>query len=79
MDNQDSLFCDIISHYSNYVFNPIDPPDGSNNHKAFSVYSNLDTIWVGTAGGVNKGVVQKEENENDEEDKPKKKKRFFFF
>ena len=61
MDNQDSLFCDTTSyssHYINYEFNPVDPPDGSNNHKAFSVHTQSDTVWVGTAGGVNKGVVQ---------------------
>ena len=61
MDNQDSLFCDTTyysSHYINYEYNPVDPPDGSDNHKAFSVHTQLDTVWVGTAGGVNKGVVQ---------------------
>ena len=63
MDNQDSLFCNInsyASHYINYELNPVDPPDGSNNHKAFSVYTVIDTVWVGTAGGVNKGVVDGE-------------------
>ena len=61
MDNQDSLFCNATtyaSHYDNYVFNPVDPPDGSDNHKAFSVYADSNTLWVGTAGGVNKGIVQ---------------------
>ena len=58
MDNQDSLFCEITSHYNNYVFSPVDPPDGSDNHKAFSIYIDLNTVWVGTAGGINKGLIQ---------------------
>lgn len=57
MDDQDSLFWEEIDEVE-YYFNPVDPPDGSDNHKAFSAYVDLDTVWVGTAGGVNKGLVQ---------------------
>jgi len=57
MDDQDSLFCGEINE-NEYYLNPVDPPDGSHNHKAFSVYVEADTIWVGTAGGINKGIIQ---------------------
>jgi len=41
----------------NYYMNPRDPIDGGNhNHKAFSVLSYNDTIWVGTANGINRGI-----------------------
>ena len=57
MDDQDSLICGEIDE-EEYYFNPIDPPDGSYNHKPFSVYAVADTIWVGTAGGINKGIFR---------------------
>ena len=48
-----------------YYLNPRDPSDGGNhNHKAFSVLlvpspdpSISDTIWVGTANGINRGEI----------------------
>ena len=41
-----------------FELNPRDPSDGgSHNHKGFSVYAVEDTLWVGTAGGINKGIV----------------------
>ena len=48
-----------------YYLNPRDPVDGGNhNHKAFSVLlvpspdpSISDTIWVGTANGINRGEI----------------------
>ena len=41
-----------------YYLNPRDPLDGGNhNHKAFSVLSYSDTIWVGTANGINRGIL----------------------
>jgi len=51
-----------------YYLNPRDPWDGAStksedpktygnhNHKAFSVLSYSDTIWVGTANGINRGI-----------------------
>ena len=42
----------------NYYLNPRDPLDGGNhNHKAFSVLAYGDTIWVGTANGINRGII----------------------
>ena len=41
-----------------YYLNPRDPIDGGNhNHKAFSVLVYGDTIWVGTANGINRGII----------------------
>ncbi len=41
-----------------FYLNPRDPEDGGNhNHKAFSVISFSDTVWVGTANGINRGLV----------------------
>ena len=41
-----------------YYLNPRDPADGGNhNHKAFSVLISGDTIWAGTANGINRGLV----------------------
>ena len=40
-----------------YYLNPRDPIDGGNhNHKTFSVLTYSDTIWVGTANGINRGI-----------------------
>ena len=51
------LECDSID-IINYEINPKDPDDGGNhNHKGFSVYIIEDTIWVGTANGINKGII----------------------
>ena len=58
MDNQSTLQCGIIDA-ENFELNPNNPSNGgSNNHKAFSVYTSDDTtIWVGTAAGINKGII----------------------
>lgn len=32
-------------------------PDGNNNHKTFSVLAYGDTVWVGTANGINRGII----------------------
>ena len=67
MDNQDSLsLCNGFDEsdafgrpvLSNYYLNPRDPADGGNhNHKAFSVLAYGDTVWAGTANGINKGII----------------------
>lgn len=67
MDGQDSLslcegFEDVDAFgrplLSGYYLNPRDPADGGNhNHKAFSVKAYGDTVWVGTANGINKGLL----------------------
>ncbi|NQV37340.1 MAG: hypothetical protein HQ509_04940 [Candidatus Marinimicrobia bacterium] len=41
----------------NFYLNPRDPSLGNHNHKGFSVLAYSDTIWVGTANGINLGVV----------------------
>ena len=53
----------------NFYLNPRDPWDGSSvknsdtklygnhNHKAFSVIAYGDTVWVGTANGINRGLI----------------------
>jgi len=42
----------------NFYLNPRDPVDGGNhNHKAFSVVAYADTVWVGTANGINRGII----------------------
>ena len=54
MDDQDSLYCKNID-FRSYSLNPVE----IDNQKAFSIYAESDTIlWVGSAGGINKGVVQ---------------------
>ncbi|MEL1226547.1 MAG: hypothetical protein VW963_07350 [Candidatus Neomarinimicrobiota bacterium] len=67
MDQQDSLsFCSGFDETDDlgrnilpgYYLNPRDPADGGNhNHKAFSVLVNGDTIWAGTANGINRGII----------------------
>ncbi|RTZ96806.1 MAG: hypothetical protein DSY36_00435, partial [Candidatus Neomarinimicrobiota bacterium] len=67
MDNQDSLsLCEGFDEINSegkvilpgYYLNPRDPGDGGNhNHKAFSVLTYGDTIWVGTANGINRGIL----------------------
>ena len=67
MDQQDSLsFCSGFDETDNlgrnilpgYYLNPRDPADGGNhNHKAFSVLVNGDTLWAGTANGINRGIM----------------------
>ena len=67
IDNDEFLFtCDDTSYVSengkdilkDYYLNPRDPLDGGNhNHKAFSVLAYGDTVWVGTANGINRGLL----------------------
>ena len=58
MDNQSSAICGLYP--PNYVYNPVDG-SGEDNHKVFSVYTEFYNeqmyIWVGTASGVNKGII----------------------
>ena len=54
--------CEKASYENNilkdYYLNPRDPVDGGNhNHKAFSVVAYADTVWVGTANGINRGII----------------------
>lgn len=50
---------DGINIISDYMLNPRDPSDGGNhNHKGFSVLAYGDTIWVGTANGINRGIIE---------------------
>ncbi|MBO8131277.1 MAG: hypothetical protein H0Z29_07150 [Candidatus Marinimicrobia bacterium] len=55
-DDYNFLKCGPID----YPIDPRDPPNGNHNHKGFSVLAYKDTLWVGTAGGINLGIV----NEN---------------
>jgi len=66
---QDSAFVDTLSKITgdeipvlkNYYLNPRDPSDGGNhNHKAFSVLAYGNRVWVGTANGINKGILIEE-------------------
>ena len=54
-DNRTDFLCG--QQYDGYQLNPRDPPQGSHNHKAFSVISYGDTVWVGTANGINRGIM----------------------
>ena len=57
MDNQSELLCGEIELES-YQINPVgDCESDFDNHKAFSVFGIEDTLWVGTAGGINKGII----------------------
>jgi len=57
MDNDLELLCGKID-VENYEFNPRDPGDGGNhNHKGFGVYVIENTLWAGTAAGINKGII----------------------
>jgi len=54
-DDIDRLACgDSID----FVINPRDPPEGNHNHKGFSVLTYGDTVWIGTANGINLGIVE---------------------
>ena len=67
MDNQAELAtCDAEAYETvgnqnvlkDFYLNPRDPQDGGNhNHKAFSILTYNDTIWVGTANGINRGIM----------------------
>jgi len=53
-DNSDGLRV-----LKDFYYNPRDPIDGGNhNHKTFSVLTYGDTIWVGTANGINRGIFK---------------------
>jgi len=48
---------DSMRVLKDFYFNPRDPIDGGNhNHKVFSILTYGDTIWVGTANGINRGI-----------------------
>ncbi len=50
---------DGIDIISDYMLNPRDPGDsGNHNHKGFSVLAYGDTVWVGTANGINRGIIE---------------------
>jgi hypothetical protein len=54
-DNLDSIYPGGGPY--TFELNPRDPPQGNNNHKAFSVCAENDsTIYVGTANGINKST-----------------------
>ena len=63
LDDMDVLTtCSDTSYAENilkdYYLNPRDPlDDGNHNHKAFSVLAYGDTVWVGTANGINRGLL----------------------
>ena len=69
MDTDTSLMCELIN-LDTYEINPKDPWNGkeeydnttgtygNHNHKGFGVYVIDDTIWAGTANGINKGIIQ---------------------
>ena len=65
MDSQDSLICNQID-IVNYEYDPVDPPIGNDNHKAFSIFidnsGGFQYIWVGTGDGINKGIIHPETN-----------------
>ena len=57
---EDTSYVRVGARYilKDFYLNPRDPLDGGNhNHKAFSVLSYSDTIWVGTANGINRGIL----------------------
>ncbi len=54
-DNQSEFLCG--EQVENYQLNPRDPPQGNHNHKVFSVMAYGDTIWAGTANGINRGII----------------------
>lgn len=63
---KDTAIGDVLK---NFYLNPRDPWDGSSakslnqraygnhNHKAFSVIAYDNIVWVGTANGINKGII----------------------
>ena len=58
MDSDTNLMCGLIN-LETYELNPNDPINGGNhNHKGFSVHVINDTIWAGTANGINKGILE---------------------
>ncbi len=54
-DNQRQFLCG--EQVENYQLNPRDPPQGNHNHKVFSVMAYGDTVWAGTANGINRRII----------------------
>ena len=54
-DGQADMLCG--EKLTGYELNPRDPPAGNHNHKGFSVLAYGDTVWVGTADGINRGIL----------------------
>ena len=60
VDSDSSLICGVVD-LETYELNPNDPVNGGNhNHKAFSVYVDGNTVWAGTANGINKGIIEED-------------------
>lgn len=58
-DDLDMLLC---SDEIDFEINPRDPAQqGNHNHKGFSVIAYGDTLWVGTADGVNLGIIESDD------------------
>ena len=56
LDDDTTFSCD--SDLDGYELNARDPNDGgSDNHKVFSVIAHDSVLWVGTAAGINRGIV----------------------
>lgn len=60
-DSQTNLLCNQINTID-YEYDPVDPPIGNDNHKAFSIFIDGNYIWVGTGDGINKGIINLETN-----------------
>ncbi len=61
-DNESQLITCQDSLYQNgvlkdFYLNPRDPDLGNHNHKGFAVLAYNDTLWVGTANGINRGII----------------------
>ncbi|MGC9365034.1 MAG: FlgD immunoglobulin-like domain containing protein [Fidelibacterota bacterium] len=58
-DDLDYLLC---SDEIDFKIDPRDPAQhGNHNHKGFSVLTYGDTVWVGTADGVNLGIIESDD------------------
>jgi hypothetical protein len=55
-DDMELLTCGPID----YKINSRDPPQGNHNHKGFSVLAYGDTLWIGTANGINRGIISED-------------------
>ena len=54
----ETIFDDSLNVIAGFFLNPRDPGNGGNhNHKAFSVITYGDTVWTGTANGINRGIL----------------------
>ena len=54
----ETIFDDSLNVIAGFFLNPRDPGNGGNhNHKAFSVIAYGDTVWTGTANGINRGIL----------------------